>query len=403
MNIRRRGGTTSTVHKWGRAVADGVLENYAVRGLASRAISPMNANAGNGTNGELRQTGETRPLELPPEEVIFGCSSVMAAVRQRASKVAGATVPVLIEGESGTGKEILAKFIHNRSLLQTGPFVKVSCAAIPGTLLESELFGYQKGAFSGAYTTKPGRVEMADRGTLFLDEVAELDSSLQAKLLQVLQDGQFCRIGGQGDRKIEARVICATNRNIEQEIAAGRFRQDLFYRINVIHMLMPRLRDRREDIPVLMGYLLAEFNRRFGRATVAPARATMRLLQEYDWPGNIRELENWIARYVLLGTEEAPIAAPFERSSFSVPLEVSPDGSIPLKRLTKEAALEVERTVILKVLQANRWNRRRTAEVLKISYRALIYKIRQAGLPSKGGRKRVARPAPLATESAGRD
>ena len=363
----------------------------------------MNANAGNGTNGELRQTGETRPLELPPEEVIFGCSKVMAAVRQCVSKVAGATVPVLIEGESGTGKEILAKFIHNRSLLQTGPFVKVSCAAIPGTLLESELFGYQKGAFSGAYTTKPGRVEMAHRGTLFLDEVAELDSSLQAKLLQVLQDGQFCRIGGQGDRKIEARVICATNRNIEQEIAAGRFRQDLFYRINVIHMLMPRLRDRREDIPVLMGYLLAEFNRRFGRATVAPARATMRLLQEYDWPGNIRELENWIARYVLLGTEEAPIAAPFECSSFSVPLEVSPDGSIPLKRLTKEAALEVERTVILKVLQANRWNRRRTAEVLKISYRALIYKIRQAGLPSKGGRKQVARPAPLATESAGQD
>ena len=363
----------------------------------------MSNEAGNGKYGEVRAAAEARLLELPAEEVIFGCSSAMAAVRQRVSKVAGATVPVLIEGESGTGKEILAKFIHNRSLLQTGPFVKVSCAAIPGTLLESELFGYQKGAFSGAYASKPGRVEMAHRGTLFLDEVAELDPSLQAKLLQVLQDGQFCRIGGQGDRKIEARVICATNRNIEQEIAAGRFRQDLFYRINVIHLSMPRLRDRREDIPALMDFLLVEYNRRFGRSAGAPAQATMRLLQEYDWPGNIRELENWIARYVLLGAEEAPTTVPFERSSFRLPLEVSPDGSIPLKRLTKEAALEVERVLILKVLQANRWNRRRTAEVLKISYRALIYKIRQAGLPSKGGRKLGPRPAPPLADSAGRE
>jgi len=363
----------------------------------------MSSEAGNGKFGELRPAAEARPLDLPVEEVIFGRSSAMAAVRQRVSKVAGATVPVLIEGESGTGKEILAKFIHNCSLLQTGPFVKVSCAAIPGSLLESELFGYQKGAFSGAYASKPGRVEMAHRGTLFLDEVAELDSSLQAKLLQVLQDGQFCRIGGQDDRKIEARVICATNRNIEQEIAAGRFRQDLFYRINVIHVSMPRLRERREDIPVLVEYLLGEYNRRFVRSAGAPAQATMRLLEEYDWPGNIRELENWIARYVLLGVEEAPTTTPVERNSFHLPLEVSPDGSIPLKRLTKEAALEVERALILKVLQANRWNRRRTAEVLKISYRALIYKIRQAGLPSKGGRKQSARPASFSADSAGRE
>ena len=363
----------------------------------------MNGISSNGTNGEIKHTADPRPLELPPEEVIFGRSSAMAALRQRVTKVAGATVPVLIEGESGTGKEILAKFIHSRSLLRTGPFVKVSCAAIPGSLLESELFGYQKGAFSGAYASKPGRVELAHRGTLFLDEVAELDSSLQAKLLQVLQDGQFCRIGGQGDLKVEARVICATNRNIEQEIAAGRFRQDLFYRINVIHLPVPQLRDRREDIPLLMEYLLNELSRRFGRPVVAPSQATMRLLQEYNWPGNIRELENWIARYVLLGTEEAPITAPLERSSFSVPLEVLPDGSIPLKRLTKEAALEVERAVILKVLQANRWNRRRSAAVLKISYRALIYKIRQAGLPSKGGRKQAVRPAPVAAKSVGPD
>ena len=180
----------------------------------------------------------------------------MQAVRQRIEKVASANVPVLIRGESGTGKEILAKLVHCLSPWEDGPFVKVNCPAIPGTLLESELFGYEKGAFTGAYGTKPGRIELAHRGTLFLDEIAELDPGLQAKLLQLLQDGQFCRIGAQEDTRVEVRVVCATNRELEKEIEAGSFRQDLFYRINVVSIRLPALRERRQDIPELMGYFL---------------------------------------------------------------------------------------------------------------------------------------------------
>ena len=171
---------------------------------------------------------------LPPESVIFGRSATMRVLCQKVLRVAGTNVPVLVTGESGTGKEILSKLLHSQSPWSGGPFVKVSCPAIPATLLESELFGYEKGAFTGAYGMKPGRVELADRGTLFLDEIGELDMGLQAKLLQLLQDGQFSRIGAQADKKVEVRVVCATNRQLEKEIEAGTFRSDLFYRINVV-------------------------------------------------------------------------------------------------------------------------------------------------------------------------
>src|SRR5690242_2100728 len=174
--------------------------------------------------------------EIPPESILFGRSEAMQALRERLEKLASANVPVLIQGESGTGKDIIARMIHARSPWRSGPYVKVNCPAIPGTLLESELFGYEKGAFTGAYGTKPGRVEMAHRGTLFLDEISELDLGLQSKLLQLLQDGQFCRIGAQEDKKVEVRVVCATNRILEAEIESGTFRQDLFYRINVVNL-----------------------------------------------------------------------------------------------------------------------------------------------------------------------
>src|SRR5881227_2327801 len=186
--------------------------------------------------------------EIPPEAVIFGNSEIMQALRQRLDKVASANVPVLIQGESGTGKDIIARMIHGLSPWRNGPFVKVNCPAIPGTLLESELFGYEKGAFTGAYGSKPGRVELAHRGSLFLHEISELDMPLQSKLLQLLQDGQFCRIGAQADKKVEVRVVCATNRHLEHEIESGTFRQDLFYRINVVNLYLPPLRERRGDI-----------------------------------------------------------------------------------------------------------------------------------------------------------
>src|ERR1700745_3797784 len=201
--------------------------------------------------------------EIPPEAVVFGRSDTMQAVRERLDKVAGANVPVLIQGESGTGKDIIARMIHGLSPWKGGPFVKVNCPAIPGTLLESELFGYEKGAFTGAYGSKPGRVELAHRGTLFLDEISELDLALQSKLLQLLQDGQFCRIGAQEDKRVEVRVVCATNRQLEVEIESGTFRQDLFYRINVVNLHMPALRERRADIEDLVSFFLDYYNRKY--------------------------------------------------------------------------------------------------------------------------------------------
>ncbi len=337
--------------------------------------------------GTAREALNGRPVDLPPAEVVFGRAESMGAVRQKVEKVAGTNVPVLIQGESGTGKEIFARMIHRMSRWAEGPFVQVNCAAIPGTLLESELFGYQRGAFTGAHANKPGRVELASGGTLFLDEIAELDSSLQAKLLQLLQDGQFCRIGDQEDQQLEARVICATSRNLEQDIAAGNFRPDLFYRINVISIHLPPLRERREDIPLMLDFFLQRFNQKFGRTTPALSRSVVQLLQQRDWPGNIRELENCVARYVLLGTIETTRPQALERQPLTPSFEVGEDGSIPLKRIAKQAIRAVEKSLILRALQANNWNRRKAAEVLDISYRALLYKIHQAGLPPKRARK----------------
>src|ERR1700675_2264108 len=201
--------------------------------------------------------------EFPPETVIFGRSEVMQSLRDRMDKVASANVPVLIQGESGTGKDIIARMIHGLSPWRSGPFVTVNCPAIPVTLLEIQLFGYEKGAFTGAYGAKPGRVEMAHRGTLFLDEISELDMALQSKLLQLLQDGQFCRIGAQEDKKVEVRVVCATNRKLEQEIENGTLRSDLFYRINVVNLHLPPLRRRAADIPDLVAYFFEYYHRKY--------------------------------------------------------------------------------------------------------------------------------------------
>src|SRR5689334_13106423 len=324
-----------------------------------------------------------QPLgEMPPESIVFGRSDAMQAVRDRLNKLAGANVPVLIHGESGTGKDIIARMIHAASPWKTGPWVKVNCPAIPGTLLESELFGYEKGAFTGAYGMKPGRVEMAHRGTLFLDEISELDLGLQSKLLQLLQDGQFCRIGAQEDKKVEVRVVCATNRILEDEIENGTFRQDLFYRINVVNLRLPALRERRADVEELAVYFLEYYNRKFNARARALSPELIGILQKYHWPGNIRELENQIKRYVILGSEEVISSDLVTHQPDYFNAEINFDGPISLKKLTRQATRELERKIILKVLQANHWNRKQAARALSISYRALLYKIRDAGLPS---------------------
>ncbi len=326
-----------------------------------------------------------RAGRLPPIGLIFGHSAPMQTAKQKIDKVALSGVPILIQGDNGTGKGLLAAFIHNLSPEPEAAFIKVNCAAIPGALLESELFGYEKGAFTGAHTSKPGRVELANGGTLFLDGIDEIEMTLQAKLLQLLQDGQFCRIGGQEDRRVQLRVICATNRRLEQEIANGRFRQDLFYRINVVSIDLPPLRSRAEDIPDLVAYFLQAHRLRHNMQARPLSPAAMHLLMKHPWPGNIRELENLIERYVILGSEEAISSELLSWEQSHVDQEIPIEGLFHLKKVTRPAVHDLERKIILSVLEANHWNRKRTASALKISYRALLYKIRRAGLPRKRG------------------
>jgi len=332
-----------------------------------------------GTNYESAITAQ----QLPPDAVIFGQTPAMRDVHQKLERVAGANLSVLISGESGTGKDIIARLLHLYSPWANGPFVKVNCPAIPGTLLESELFGYEKGAFTGAYGAKPGRVELAHRGTLFLDEIAELDPMLQAKLLQLLQDGQFSRIGAQEDKKVEVRVVCATNRQIHQEIEHGNFRQDLFYRIATMTIHLPPLRERASDLPVICEYLLQYYNDKLNGRAPMLRPALLSKMQRYFWPGNVRQLENLIKRYVVMGTEDVIL------SELLQPAETDPldsltfEGPVSLKKLTRQTVRRIEAKIILNALHANNWNRKKAARSLDISYRALLYKLKDVGIPQR--------------------
>jgi two-component system response regulator AtoC len=337
--------------------------------------------------------------QVPPDPILFGRSVVMAEVRLKAQKICRTNVPILLCGEGGTGKEALARWIHVNSEYASGEFVKVSCAAIPGTLLESELFGYEQGAFTGANIAKPGRVEMAHRGTLFLDEIADLDLHLQSKLLQFLQDGTFSRIGDHSERRIDARVICATHKDLDLETGAGRFRQDLFYRIHGFRLKVPTLRERREDIPALAEFFRVHFEKQFGTKTETFPPEMLQYLQNLNWPGNLRELSNGVARYVLIGPEAA-IYQEYAPKKHKAVRSADGNGTpVTLKRLAKDAIREMERNVILEALRANQWNRRKTALALKISYRALIYKIHDAGLMTRKAVQRGERVANPLSES----
>lgn len=331
-----------------------------------------------------RLTGIERTGSVLPDQILFGHSPAMAEVQTRAARICRTNVPILLCGEGGTGKEALARWLHAHSEYETGEFVKVNCAAIPGTLLESELFGYEKGAFTGANNVKPGRVELAHRGTLFLDEIADLDLNLQSKLLHFLQDGTFSRIGDQCERKVDARLICATNKDLDVETNAGRFRQDLFYRVHVFRLKMPSLRERRDDIPLLAEYFRKQFEKQFEMKAEAFPPEMLEYLKSLAWAGNIRELSNGVARYVLLGPDAAiHQEIPTRREKRVVKGAENGEAQVTLKSLSKDAIREMEKNVILETLRANQWNRRKTAQALKISYRALIYKIQDAGLVSR--------------------
>jgi two-component system response regulator AtoC len=329
----------------------------------------------------LRFSENENLVDLPPVDVIFGRTQEMQLVRRKLEMVAKTNVAVLIQGESGTGKELCARLIHGSSERLAGELVKVSCPAIPQGLIETELFGYEKGAFTGAHSTKRGRLEQAHGGTLFLDEVGSLDIDVQSKLLQVLQDGTFMRVGGHETRTIQTRVLCVANRDLRDQVADGSFRLDFLYRINAVTIQMPPLRRRLEDLPQLVDHLISHHARVFRVNPQPLSRNVMRLMQRYEWPGNIRQLDNLIRSYALMGSEDALVAelVEEERPASKAVADVDVSQPISLKVVTKKATHELERQIILKVLKANNWNRQKTAKWLKISYRSLLYKLNDVG------------------------
>jgi two-component system, NtrC family, response regulator AtoC len=321
-------------------------------------------------------------LNLPPLDIIFGKTAAMQSVRTKLERVAETDVPVLIQGESGTGKEICVRLLHAFSMRAQGVLVKVSCPAIPHSLLETELFGYEKGAFTGAMSTKLGRVEQSHMGTLFLDEVGSLDLGVQSKLLQVLQDGTFVRVGGHEPRTIATRLVSASNTDLRTQVEDGTFRLDFLFRINAVTINLPPLRQRIADLPILVDYFIEHYAKVFHNTPELLSKSAIRLMQNYHWPGNVRQLENLIRSYVLIGSEEALVAELMpEPPRSGITTEIDLSEPISLKNITKKATQDLERQIILKVLQENSWNRQKTAKWLQISYRSLLYKLSEAGMP----------------------
>ncbi len=333
---------------------------------------------------DLKQEFRVDPADLPGEAVIFGSTPAMREIRSKIDCVLSSDLPVLIRGESGTGKEVIARFLHTRSNRHDAPFVKLSCAAIPASVLESELFGCERGSRDGAEEDRLGLIEVADGGTLFLDEIADMSWELQGKLVRLLQDGSFTRFGGSEERRGRIRVICATNIDLQEAVDSGAFREDLFYRIEVVTLHLSALRDRKNDIPQLCEYLLRKLSRQFRRRIPQLNPVTLRLLKQWDWPGNLRELENWVARVVILGDDEA-LGAELKRQVESAgKVETRQPNGDRLSDLPSQAASAAAASAILQVLQANNWDKRKTAKDLKVSYRALLGELRDVG----GSRRR---------------
>jgi two-component system, NtrC family, response regulator AtoC len=360
----------------------------------------------------LRAHTETFRRHTPfKHTLLFGPGEQMREVRELVDRVADTDVTVLVRGESGTGKELVARAVHAGSARCDRTFVKVNCAALPTELLESELFGFERGAFTGAIQHKPGKFEFANHGTMFLDEISEMTPPLQSKLLQVLQDGEFSRLGSRHDVRVDVRIVAATNRDLDGLVASGQFREDLFFRINVVCITVPPLRQRRDEIPVLTEFFLQKYSEHYNKPRPELATDTLRLFAEYAWPGNVRELENMMKRMVVLGTDTAirqelahaiagrdgrtgpiPALTPGAPEPDAAPAAetVPPDAPAPavpgppegaparsLKDIARNAAREAERGLIFRTLQQTRWNRREAAEILGVSYKALLYKIKE--------------------------
>lgn len=356
---------------------------------------------------ELREEVKNlkRQLDQAAEYEWIGANARMLRLKEMSRQVADADVPLLILGESGVGKEVVARFIHANSRRRDKPFIKVNCAALPNDLLESELFGYERGAFTGAMVDKPGKFELADKGTIVLDEIAEMSPHLQAKLLHVLQDGEYSRLGGKRAVRADARVIALTNRKLNEYVAKGDFREDLYFRLNVIRMEVPPLRERKEDIPFLCTYFLQKYLGKYNTTVQELPKELLDAFMQYDWPGNIRQFENAIKRYLILpdvemavaDLNEAPIANTHALAAAARPAALAPvlpfvppqrntaPEGISLKDVGAQAAESAEREVVLRVLDETNWNRKQAARRLGICYKALLNKLKKWQIESRGG------------------
>jgi two-component system response regulator AtoC len=340
------------------------------------------------------------------EDLSFlAASPQMIRIRQQILQIAPVDVPVFICGESGVGKEVVARMIHLRSKRRNQPFVKVNCAALPGELLESELFGFEQGAFTGAVRSKPGKFENANKGTIFLDEIAEMSTHLQAKLLHVLQDHQYSRLGGRHMVDTDVRVLAATNVDVHEAMKTGRFREDLYYRLNVLSILVPPLRERLVEIPLLFRHFLEQYSEKFGKTPQGPSKYLMDAAVNYPWPGNLRELENFVKRYVILEDDEGSLRELIEMSSARQRTSPREEPAAPreqgLKALVRGLKDEAETEAIADALEKTRWCRKDAAKMLGISYKALLYKMRQFNLDPPRTRRSATAAAPAEASPVG--
>src|SRR5215470_5628619 len=328
---------------------------------------------------------------------ILSTNPKVLRIKEIAKQVADTDVPVLISGESGVGKEVLARFIHTNSSRHDKPFVKVNCAALPDDLLESELFGYERGAFTGALNEKPGKFELADKGTILLDEIGEMTPHLQAKLLHVLQDSEYSRLGGKKTVHVDARVLASTNVNLEEHVSTGKFREDLYFRLNVIRVDIPPLRERREDIPVLCNYFLCRYRERYKSPVEEITPSLMDSFLRYDWPGNVRQLENAVKRYLILPDMNANLSELKDQtpSSATVPVPAKPkEDNMSLKDVGTRAAEQAEKELVLRVLEETSWNRKQAARRLNICYKALLNKLKRWQIDNRHRMAGLMQPPP---------
>ncbi len=367
--------------------------DYLTKPFQKAELDTVIANCVGTAKGEERYAGEVE--ELCDDVFFVAASPAMKKIRSQAALVANVEIPVLLLGESGTGKEVLARLIHKLSPRAHRTFLKVNCAAVPADLLESELFGYEPGAFTGATHAKPGKFELCNKGTILLDEIGEMPPLLQAKLLHVLQDQTFSRLGSRTLVKVDVRILAATNIDIPEALANKRLREDLYYRLNAFTMSLPPLRDRKEEIPILLKHFMSRMSESYARAPLPLSPALMEACLRHSWPGNLRELSNFIKRYLVLGDETLAASELQPRSDGGGGTHAegrnaaAAEAGAGLKSLSRTAKDGAEAEAIARALEETNWNRKQAAVLLKISYKALLYKIRQYGIAQTGSAHRL--------------